>query len=70
MRKYTLTHLLSSMFIFAFAALAFRVRSTKTLLRPMSMKSLPIFFSRNFTVSDLTFKSLVDFEFIFVYGVK
>ena len=54
----------------AAAGLAFRVRATKTLLRPMSMKSLPIFPSRNFTVSDFTFKSLVDFEFIFVYGVK
>ena len=31
---------------------------------------LPIFFSRSFIVSTLTLKSLIHFEFIFVYGVK
>ena len=31
---------------------------------------LPMFYSRSFIVSDLTFKSLIHFEFIFVYGFK
>ena len=31
---------------------------------------LPLFSSRTFIVSGLTFRSLVHFEFIFVYGVK
>ena len=31
---------------------------------------LPVFSSRNFIVSGLTFRSLIHFEFIFVYGVR
>ena len=31
---------------------------------------LPMFSSRNFIVSGLTFRSLIHFEFIFVYGVR
>ena len=31
---------------------------------------LPMFSSRNFIVSGLIFKSLIHFEFIFVYGVR
>ena len=31
---------------------------------------LPMFSSRNFIVSGLTFRSLTHFEFIFVYGVR
>ena len=31
---------------------------------------LPMFSSRSFIVSGLTFKSLIHFEFIFVYGVR
>ena len=31
-------------------------------------KKKPIFSSRSFIVSDLTFRSLIHFEFIFVYG--
>ena len=30
----------------------------------------PMFSSRSFIVSDLTFRSLIHFEFIFVYGVR
>ena len=29
-----------------------------------------MFFSKGFIVSDLTFRSLMHFEFIFVYGVR
>ena len=34
----------------------------------MSESVLPIFSSRSFIVSGLTFRSLIHFEFIFVYG--
>ena len=36
----------------------------------MSESVLPVFSSRSFTVSGLTFRSLIHFEFIFVYGVR
>ena len=36
----------------------------------MSERDLPLFSSRSFIVSGLMFRSLIHFEFIFVYGVK
>ena len=36
----------------------------------MSESVLPMLSSRSFIVSGLTFRSLIHFEFIFVYGVK
>ena len=36
----------------------------------MSERALPMFSSMNFIVSGLTFRSLIHFEFIFVYGVR
>ena len=36
----------------------------------MSESVLPILSSRSFIVSGLTFRSLIHFEFIFVYGVR
>ena len=36
----------------------------------MSENVLPMFSSRNFVVSGLTFRSLIHFEFIFLYGVR
>ena len=36
----------------------------------MSESVLPMFFSRSFIVSGLTFRSLIHFEFIFVYDVR
>ena len=36
----------------------------------MSESVLPLFSSRSFIVSGLTFRSLIHFEFIFVYGVR
>ena len=36
----------------------------------MSESILPVFSSRSFIVSGLTFRSLIHFEFIFVYGVR
>ena len=42
----------------------------KILLRPMSKRVQLIFSSRSFMTSGLTFKSLIHFKFIFVYGVR
>ena len=36
----------------------------------MSESVLPMFSSRSFIVSGLMFRSLIDFEFIFVYGIR
>ena len=36
----------------------------------MSESVLPLFSSRSFIVSGLTFRSLIHFEFSFVYGVR
>ena len=36
----------------------------------MSESVLPMFSSKSFTVSGLTFRSSIYFEFIFVYGVR
>ena len=36
----------------------------------MSESVLPMFSTRSFIVSGLTFRSLIHFEFIFVYGVR
>ena len=36
----------------------------------MSESVLPMFSSRSFIVSGLTFRSLIHFEFMFVYGVR
>ena len=41
-----------------------------SLLWFMSESVLPMFSSRSFIVSGLTFRSLIHFEFIFVYGVR
>ena len=37
---------------------------------PKSSFRLPMFSSRSFILSGLTFRSLIHFEFIFVYGVR
>ena len=36
----------------------------------MSLSVLPMFSFQNFIISGLTFRSLIHFEFIFVYGVR
>ena len=36
----------------------------------MSLSVLPVFSSKSFIASGLTFRSLIHFEFIFVYGVR
>ena len=36
----------------------------------MSSSVLPMFSSKSFILSGLTFRSLIHFEFLFVYGVR
>uniref|UniRef100_A0A8D2C2F4 Uncharacterized protein n=1 Tax=Sus scrofa TaxID=9823 RepID=A0A8D2C2F4_PIG len=44
--------------------------SKKILLQFMSESVWPMLSSQSFIVSSLTFRSLIHFEFIFVYGVR
>ena len=46
------------------------LKKKKILLRFMLESALPMFSSRSFIVFGLTFKSLIYFELIFVFGVK
>ena len=59
----------SHLFVFAFISFTLGDRSKKTLLRFMSRSVLTMFSSRNF-VSSLIFRSLIYYEFIFVYIVR
>ena len=58
------------MFIFAFISCALGGRFQKMWLQFTSKNILHTFSSRSFMVSDLTFRPLIHFEFIFVYGVR
>ena len=58
------------MFIFVFIFITLGSGSKKSLLWFMSKSVLPMFSSRSFIVSGLTFRSQIHFEFIFVYGVR
>ena len=60
----------SHLFFFAFVSITLGDGSKKTLLWFMSKSVLPTFFSRSSIVSGLTFRSLIYFKFIFVYGVR
>ena len=60
----------SHLFIFGFISITLWGGSKRILLWFMSRNVLPMFSSKSFIVSGLTFKSLVHFEFIFVYGIK
>ena len=60
----------SYLFVFAFASITSGDRSEKLLLRFMSKSVLPMFSCRSFIVSSVTFRSLIYFEFIFVYGAR
>ena len=59
----------SHLFVFAFISFTLGDRSKKTLLRFMSRSVLTMFSSRSFIVFSLTFRSLIHFEFIFIYCV-
>ena len=60
----------SHLFIFAFNSVTLEEGSKKILLMFMSKSVLPMFFSMSFIISSLTFRSLIHFEFIFVYDVR
>ena len=65
-----LSFLRSHLFIFYFISITLGGWSKKILLWCMSKSVLPMFSSKRFIVSGLTFRSLIHFEFIFVYGVR
>ena len=54
--------------MFAFISFPFSNWSKKILLQFISKSVLPMFSSRSFMVSSLTFKSLIHFVFIFIYS--
>ena len=60
----------SHLFTFVFIFITLGGGSERILLWFVSLSVLPMFSSKNFIVSGLTFRSLIHFEFIFVYGVR
>ena len=60
----------SHLFIFVFNFHYSRWWVKKDLLQFISKSVPPMFSSKNFLVSGLKFRSLIHFEFIFVYGVR
>ena len=60
----------SYLFIFVFIFITLGGGSKKMLLQFMSKSVLPMFSSESFIVSGLTLRSLIHFEFIFVYAVR
>ena len=60
----------SYLFIFVFISITLGSGSKKILLWFMSKSVFPMFSSKSFIVSGLTFRSLIHLEFIFVYGVR
>ena len=60
----------SYLFIFVFISIILGHRLKKILLWFMSESVLPMFLSKSSIVSSLTFRALLYFELIFVYGVK
>ena len=60
----------SHLFIFVFIFITLGGGSKKILLQFMSESVLPMYSSKGFIVSGLTFRSLIHFEFISVHGVR
>ena len=60
----------SRLFIFVFISIPLGHGSQRILLWFMSESVLPMFSSKSFIISGLIFRSLIHFEFIFVYGVR
>ena len=60
----------SHLFTFVFISITVGGGSWRILLSFMSWSVLPMFYSKSFIVSGLTFRSLIHFEFISVYGVR
>ena len=61
---------MSHLFIFVFIFITLGGGSLRILLWFMSKCVLPMFSFKSFIVPGLTFRSLIHFEFIFVYGVR
>uniref|UniRef100_A0A4X1T4F0 Uncharacterized protein n=1 Tax=Sus scrofa TaxID=9823 RepID=A0A4X1T4F0_PIG len=59
----------SHLFIFAFVSITLGGGSKK-ILCDLCQNILPMLSSRSFIVSGLTFRSLIHFEFIFVWGIR
>ena len=57
-------------FIFVLIFITLRGGSKKILLWFMSKNGFPMFSSKSFIVSALTIRSLIHFEFIFMYGIR
>ena len=60
----------STLLIFVFIFVALGNRSKKILLWFMSKSALPMFSSKNFKFPGLTFRWLIYFVVIFVYGIR
>ena len=60
----------SHLFLFVFAVITLGGGSEKMLLSFMSESVWPMFSSKNFMVSGVISRSLIHFDFIFVYGVR
>ena len=56
--------------LLVFISITLGGRAKKILLWFMSSTALPMFCSKCFIISGLTFRALINFEFIFVYGVR
>ena len=65
-----LSFIRSHLFIFVFISISLGGRSKTILLWFISKSVPPMSPSKVFRVSSLTFRSLIHFEFIFVYGVR
>ena len=72
--SFAVQNLLSSirphLFTFVFIFITLGGRSKRISLLFMSSSLLPMFSSKSFIVSGLTFRSLIHFEFNIVYGVR
>ena len=65
-----LSFIRSHLFLFVFISATLGGGSKTILLWFMSKSVFPVFSSKSFIVSGLTFKSLTHLEFILVYGVR
>ena len=65
-----LSFIRSHLFIFVFIFITLGGGSKKILLLFMWKSVLPMFFSKSFIVSGLIFRSVIYFEFIFVFHVR
>ena len=65
-----LSFIRSHLFVFVFIFITLGGGSKRIFLWFMSKSVSPMFSSKSFIVSSLTFRSLIYLEFIFVYGVR